>query len=124
MSLNSIEYSLISGVMFFVLNEQNIIPLLDEEKCHNTWHNLIKTIFYIIYMLIYLKLNNKNNYDILILSLIIFLLISIIGSGKKKQLIIDKKNNKCPTTLSALLYSLVFGGLIYIFIEKNNKLIS
>ena len=42
----------------------------------------------------------------------------------KQDIIIDKKNNKCPTTLSALLYSLVFGGLIYIFIEKNNKLIS
>lgn len=124
MSMNSIEYSLISGVMFFVLNEQNIIPLLNEEKCHSTSHNLVKIIFYSIFMLIYLKVNERNNYDILLLSVIIFFTISTIGSTKSKQLILNKNNKKCPSTLSALLYSLVFSGLIYIFIEKNNKLIN
>lgn len=119
MSLNSIEYSLISSVMFIVLNEQNLLPLVNKEKCHNTWHNLSKTVLYLIYVIIYLKINKQNDIQIILLSVITFLLLSIIGSSKTKQLSLGKFDKKCPTTLSVILYSIVFGGIIYSITEKK-----
>lgn len=121
MSLNNIEYSLLSGVLFFVLNEQNFISLLNKENCHNTWQNILKTIFYVGFIYLYLFINKQhnNNMQIVLLSTIILFLLSILGSTKSGQLEIDKNNEKCPTTLSALVYSLIYGGIIYIILNKN-----
>lgn len=127
MSLNSIEYTLLSSVLFFVLNEQNLIDLLDKEKCHNTWQNIIKTLFFAGYIFLYLFINkqqNKNNIQIVLFSSIILFLLSVLASTKSNQLNLGENDKKCPNTLSVFVYSLVFGGIIYIMMIKNDEIIN